>query len=60
MNQLIALTIETLLRSAIESHAMQKRMDAEGRTELTPQEEQQLRDATDGAAALARAKGEQL
>ena len=60
MNALISMLIEAALRSAIEAHAMQAKLDAEGRTELSPEEEAKLREATDLAAQVARMKGERL
>lgn len=60
MNKMISLILEASLRSALEAHATQARMDAEGRTELNEADEKALRDATDAAAEAARAAGNKL
>ena len=61
MNSALAkLLIEEMLRGAIEVSMQLRKMDAEGRTELTPEEVQKVRQATDTAAMEARAKASLL
>ena len=57
---MVGILLESFLRSAIESAVILRRMGAEGRTHTTIEEEKQLQDATDAAAAAARKEGEDL
>lgn len=50
----------TFLRAALESSMMQKRIVAEGRTKMTPEEEDALRKLTDVQAQLAHDLSERL
>jgi len=54
---LLKMLAEAFLRSALETVVITNKMDAEGRTKMTPEEKQSLRAATDAAAAAARVEG---
>lgn len=57
---LISLALEAFIRGALETAATLRKMDAEGRTTATPEEEKALQDATDAAQQIALSRGEEL
>lgn len=54
----VSMLAESFLRSALEAMVVGRTMDAEGRTEMTAEEEAKLQAETDAAATAARKAGE--
>jgi hypothetical protein len=57
---LAGLLMEAFLRGALKTATTLRVMDSEGRTQMTEQEEADIRSAADEAAAASRAIGNQL